>query len=238
VSEVKENKKHSEGSVENIAKPKKSEAQVKSKSKSKDKDIVKDEGDVKKEKPKKELKPKIPSEMEKKYFSECVPALKTKFNYKNIMQVPRLQKIIVNTSIKEALQDVKILQAAAEEIAAITGLRPVITKAKKSIANFKLREGQSIGARVTLRGKYMYEFVNRLFNVAMPRVRDFKGVSPKSFDGRGNYTLGITEQTIFPEINFDKVSRTNGMNITFVTSAKTDDESRELLALMGMPFRR
>ena len=153
------------------------------------------------------------------------------------MQVPRLEKIVVNTSMKEALQDVKILQTAADEIASITGQRPVITKAKKSISNFKLRQGQSIGARVTLRGAYMYEFVSRLVNVALPRVRDFKGVSNKSFDGRGNYTLGLTEQTIFPEIDFDKVHKINGMNITFVTTAKTDEEAKELLTLMGMPFR-
>jgi large subunit ribosomal protein L5 len=185
----------------------------------------------------KEKKPKLQSVLAKKYQGEVVPKLIEKFSYKNKMQVPRLEKIVVNTSMKEALQDVKILQTAADEIAAITGQRPVITKAKKSISNFKLRQGQSIGARVTLRGAYMYEFVSRLVNVALPRVRDFKGVSNKSFDGRGNYTLGLTEQTIFPEIDFDKVHKINGMNITFVTTAKTDEEAKELLTLMGMPFR-
>lgn len=185
----------------------------------------------------KEKKPKLQSVLAKKYQGEVVPKLIEKFGYKNRMQVPRLEKIVVNTSMKEALQDVKILQTAADEIASITGQRPVITKAKKSISNFKLRQGQSIGARVTLRGAYMYEFVSRLVNVALPRVRDFKGVSNKSFDGRGNYTLGLTEQTIFPEIDFDKVHKINGMNITFVTTAKTDEEAKELLTLMGMPFR-
>lgn len=174
---------------------------------------------------------------EKKYLDKCVPALVEKFNYKNKMQVPKLTKIVVNTCIKEALQDIKILETATEEIATITGQRPMFTKSKKSIANFKLRAGAKIGARVTLRGARMYEFMNRLVNVALPRVRDFKGVSPKSFDGRGDYTLGLTEQIIFPEINFDKVQKVNGMNITFVTTAKTDDEGRELLRLMGMPFR-
>ncbi|HPW45368.1 MAG TPA: 50S ribosomal protein L5 [bacterium] len=173
----------------------------------------------------------------KTYQGEVVPKLIEKFGYKNRMQVPRLEKIVINTSMREALQDVKILQTAANEIASITGQRPVITKAKKSISNFKLRQGQSVGARVTLRGAYMYEFVSRLVNVALPRVRDFKGVSNKSFDGRGNYTLGLTEQTIFPEIDFDKVQKINGMNITFVTTAKTDEEAKELLTLMGMPFR-
>lgn len=183
------------------------------------------------------LKPKVPSVLEKRFFEECVPRLMKQFGYKNTMQVPRLKNIVINTSIKEALQDIKILETAAAEIAQITGQKPVITKAKKSIANFKLRKGQSVGARVTLRKKHMYEFMNRFVNVALPRVRDFKGVSPKSFDGRGNYTLGLTEQTIFPEINFDKVSRVGGMNITFVTSAKTDEEGRALLGMLGMPFR-
>lgn len=190
-----------------------------------------------KAKGKKELKPKVPTSWERKYRDECVPALMEKFKYSNRMQVPRLVKIVVNTSIKESLQDIKILETACDEIAAITGQKPVITKAKKSIANFKLRQGQSIGARVTLRGERMYEFMNRLVNVTLPRVRDFKGVSDKSFDGRGNYTLGLTEQTIFPEVNFDKVQRMNGMNITFVTTAKTNEEGKGILQLMGMPFR-
>ncbi|HPM40934.1 MAG TPA: 50S ribosomal protein L5 [bacterium] len=166
-----------------------------------------------------------------------MPELMKQFGYSNRMQVPRLEKIVINTSMKEALQDIKVLETAAEELATITGQRPVITSAKKSIANFKLRKGQSVGARVTLRKRNMYEFLNRFVNVALPRVRDFKGVSPKSFDGRGNYTIGLTEQIIFPEINFDKVSKVNGMNITFCTSAKTDDEGRALLGLLGMPFR-
>jgi large subunit ribosomal protein L5 len=190
-----------------------------------------------KEKVRKELKPKVPSEIERRYHAECVPALMKEFGFTNRMQVPRLEKIVINTCIKEALQDVKILETAASEIAAITGQRPAITKSKKSISNFKLRKGQSLGARVTLRGKRMYDFLNRLVNVAMPRVRDFKGVPAKAFDGRGNYTLGLTDQTIFPEINFDKVSRVNGMNLTFVTSARTDAEGMALLKLLGMPFR-
>lgn len=185
----------------------------------------------------KELKPKIPSVLERRYNDECVPALMQQFGYKNRMQVPRLRKIVINTSMKEALQDAKILTTAQEELAAIAGQRPVLKRAKKSIANFKLRKGQAIGAMVTLRKKMMYEFMNRLVNVALPRVRDFKGVSPKSFDGMGNYTLGLTEQIIFPEINFDKVTKVNGMNITFVTSAMSDEEGRALLGLMGMPFR-
>lgn len=185
----------------------------------------------------KELKPKVPSSLEKKYNDECVPALMEQFGFKNKMQVPRLEKIVLNTSMKEALQDVKILDTAVNEMGAIAGQKPVITRAKKSIANFKLRKGQPVGARVTLRKNRMYEFMNRLVNVALPRMRDFKGVSPKSFDGLGNYTLGITEQIIFPEINFDKVTKVNGMNITFVTDARNNEEAKALLSLMGMPFR-
>jgi len=181
--------------------------------------------------------PKGPCPYETKYQNECVQALRDQFKFKNVMEVPRLQKIVINTSLKDALTDVKVLETAAAEIAEIAGQRPVLTKARKSIANFKLREGNTIGACVTLRGKVMWEFMNRLINVALPRVRDFKGVSSKSFDGRGNYTLGLTEQIIFPEINYDKVARIYGMNITFVTSAKNDDEGRALLKLMGMPFR-
>jgi large subunit ribosomal protein L5 len=194
-------------------------------------------GKEEKGKAKKVQLPKGPSPYETYYAEKCVPALKEQFNYKNVMQVPRLTKIVVNTSMADALNDVKVLETAAREIADITGQRPVLTKARKSIANFKLREGNTIGARVTLRGKMMYEFLNRLVNIALPRVRDFKGVSPKSFDGRGNYTLGLTEQIIFPEINFDKVSNVHGMNITFVTTARTDEEGRALLKNMGMPFR-
>ena len=185
----------------------------------------------------KELRPKGLSDLERKYRETCVPALMKEFGYQNPMQVPRLQKIVLNTSVKEALQDVKILDTAAAEIAAITGQRPAIRKARKSISNFKLRKGQPIGAMVTLRGRQMYEFLSRMVNVALPRVRDFKGVPAKAFDGRGNYTMGLTEQTIFPEINFDKVARINGMNLTFVTSATNDAEGMALLKLLGMPFR-
>ena len=173
-----------------------------------------------------------------RYVKECVPALKEKHGYKNVNEVPVLKKIVINTSIKEGAQDAKILDSAAKDIAAITGQRPVITRAKKAIANFKLRAGLPIGCRVTLRGARMFEFLNRLVNVALPRVRDFKGISPKGFDGQGNYTLGLTEQIIFPEVNFDKVERVFGMNVTFVTSAKTNDEGRTLLEKMGAPFRK
>jgi large subunit ribosomal protein L5 len=190
-----------------------------------------------KEEQKREKKPKVPSELWIRYQKECIPALIQKFSYKNRMQVPRLSKIVVNTSTKDALQDAKVLQTAADELALITGQKAVITKAKKSIANFKLRQGQSIGAMVTLRGKAMYDFMNKLVNVVLPRVRDFKGVSPRAFDGRGNYTLGLTEQTIFPEINFDKVQKQNGMNISFVTTARVDEEGKALLDLLGMPFK-
>lgn len=181
--------------------------------------------------------PKGPTPYELKYKNECVKALMEQFKYENIMEVPRLEKIVINTSLKDALTDVKILETAANELTDITGQKAVLTKAKKSIANFKLREGNKIGTRVTLRSKKMYEFLNRLVNIALPRVRDFKGVSPKGFDGRGNYTLGLTEQIIFPEINFDKVNKVYGMNITFVTTAKTNEEGLALLKLMGMPFR-
>jgi large subunit ribosomal protein L5 len=177
------------------------------------------------------------STYEEKYYNECVPHLKKEFGYKNILSVPKLGKIVINTSLKEALQDAKILDAAVNDIAAITGQKPVVTRAKKSISNFKLRIGQAIGCCVTLRRRRMYEFLNRLVNVAMPRVRDFKGVDPKSFDGRGNYTLGLTEQIIFLEINPDKVTKVFGMNITFVTTAKTDKEGKALLKFMGMPFK-
>lgn len=185
----------------------------------------------------KELKPKVPSVVERKYNDECIPVLMKQFGFTNRMQAPRLKKIVINTSMKEALQDIKVLDTAAGEIAAISGQKPVIKRAKKSIANFKLRKGQAIGAMVTLRKKTMYEFMNRLVNVALPRVRDFKGVSPKSFDGRGNYTLGLTEQIIFPEINFDKVTKVSGMNVTFVTTARNDEEGKTLLGFLGMPFR-
>jgi large subunit ribosomal protein L5 len=177
------------------------------------------------------------STLEEKFVNEGVPYLTKEFGYKNLLQVPSLKMIVVNTSLKEATQDAKVLDSAAADMAAITGQRPVITRAKKSISNFKLRQGQPIGCRVTLRRRRMFEFMNRLVNVALPRVRDFKGVDPKSFDGRGNYTLGLTEQIIFPEINPDKVAKVFGMNITFVTTAKTDKEGKALLKFMGMPFK-
>ncbi len=177
------------------------------------------------------------STFEQFYKKEVIPQLMKEFAYKSAMQVPKLSKIVLNTCISEAIQNIKVLDAAAIELAQITGQKPVITRAKKSIASFKLREGQAIGACVTLRKKTMYDFLNRLVNIALPRVRDFKGVSPKAFDGRGNYTLGITEQIIFPEINYDKVDKIRGMNITFCTTAKTDNEAKFLLKFLGIPFR-
>lgn len=172
-----------------------------------------------------------------KYLEEIRPALKEKFGYKNVMEIPRLEKVVVNMGVGEATQNPKALDGAVKDLQDITGQKPIITKAKKSIASFKLRAGMPIGCKVTLRGDRMYEFVDRLVNVALPRVRDFRGVSPKSFDGRGNYTLGLKEQLIFPEIDYDKIDKVRGMDITFVTSAKTDEEARELLRLMGMPYR-
>ena len=172
-----------------------------------------------------------------KYKNEVVPGMINKFGYKNVMQVPRLEKVVVNMGLGEAIQNSKIIDAAVDDIMTITGQRPVVTKAKRSIAAFKLREGMSVGAKVTLRGERMYEFVDKLFNIALPRVRDFRGISPKSFDGRGNYSMGIKEQLIFPEIVYDKIDKVRGMDIVFVTTAKTDEEARELLRLMGMPFR-
>lgn len=176
--------------------------------------------------------------LKNKYNTEVVPAMMKEFNYSNVMQVPRLQKIVINTSLKEAIQNIKVLEAAAEELAQITGQRPAIRRAKKSIANFKLRAGMPIGAMVTLRRERMFEFFDRLISVAIPRIRDFRGVSPKAFDGRGNYSLGISEQIIFPEINYDKVNKVTGMNITFVTTARSDQEARALLAHLGIPFRQ
>ncbi|ACH37966.1 MULTISPECIES: 50S ribosomal protein L5 [Geobacteraceae] len=171
------------------------------------------------------------------YNKEMVPALMKDQNYKNIMEVPKLVKIVVNMGLGEAIQNVKILDSAAEELAAITGQRPVITKAKKSIAGFKLRQGMPIGCAVTLRREKMYEFLDRLVSVSLPRVRDFKGISGKAFDGKGNYSLGVKEQLIFPEIDYDKVDKIKGLNITIVTTAKTDAEGKALLKLMGLPFR-
>ena len=173
-----------------------------------------------------------------KYTEEIVPALKEKFQYNNIMEVPKLVKIVVNMGLGEAIANPKALDAAVGDMTQITGQKPIITKAKKSVAAFKVREGMSIGCKVTLRGDKMYEFCDRLVSVALPRVRDFKGVSAKAFDGRGNYTLGLKEQLIFPEIEYDKIDSVRGMEVCFVTSAKTDEEARELLRLIGMPFAK
>lgn len=172
-----------------------------------------------------------------KYVSEVAPALIKKFNYKNVMQTPKLDKIIINMGVGEAIANAKAIDAAVSDLGIITGQKPVVTRAKKSIAGFKLREGMPIGTKVTLRGQRMYEFADKLFNISLPRVRDFRGVSPKSFDGRGNYTLGLKEQLLFPEIEYDKIDKIRGMDVVFVTTANTDEEARELLKLMGMPFR-
>lgn len=178
------------------------------------------------------------SRLKNKYLGEVVPELKAEFGYTNALQIPRMEKVVVNMGLGEAVQNVKVIDRAVEELSAITGQKAVVTRAKKSIAGFKLREGMPIGAMVTLRGDRMWEFSDRLFSVALPAVRDFRGVSPKAFDGRGNYTLGLREQIIFPEIDYDKVDKLRGMNITFVTTARTDDEARSLLRRLGMPFRK
>lgn len=170
------------------------------------------------------------SRMKEKYSKEVAPALMEKFGYKSVMQIPKLEKVVINIGMGEAKDNPKAIEAAGNDLAAITGQKPIITKAKKSVANFKLREGMNIGLKVTLRADKMYEFVDRLFNVALPRVRDFRGINPNGFDGRGNYSLGIREQLIFPEIDYDKIDKIRGMDINFVTTAKTDEEARELLA--------
>lgn len=172
-----------------------------------------------------------------KYRKEVLPLMMKQFSYKSPMGVPKIEKIVINVGMGKATQDVKLLDAASKEIAAITGQRPVITRAKKSIAGFKLREGMPVGCTVTLRGNRMYEFLDRLMNIGLPRIRDFKGVSGKSFDGKGNYTVGIKEQFIFPEIEYDKVVSVHGMDITIVTTAKTDEEGKALLSFLGMPFK-
>ncbi len=172
------------------------------------------------------------------YLNEIVPEMIKKFGYKNVMEVPKLNKVVVNMGVGEAKENVKLLDSAIADMAIITGQKPVQTKAKNSVANFKIREGMPIGAKVTLRGNQMYEFVDRLINLALPRVRDFRGVNPNAFDGRGNYALGIKEQLIFPEIEYDKVDKVRGMDIIFVTTAKTDEEARELLRLFNMPFAK
>ena len=170
------------------------------------------------------------------YKADVAPALMKKFSYKSVMQIPKLEKIVINVGAGEAKENAKAIDAISTDLAAITGQKPQVCKAKKSVANFKLREGMNIGVKVTLRGDRMYEFMDRLFNVALPRVRDFRGINPNSFDGRGNYNMGIKEQLIFPEIDYDKIDKVRGMDICFVTTAKTDEESRELLTLMGAPF--
>lgn len=181
---------------------------------------------------------KIVPRLHERYQQNIIPHMMKKFGYKNIMQVPKVTKVVINSGVGEATQDAKFLEAAVSDVTLISGQKAVVTKSKKSISNFKLRENVAIGCRTTLRGVKMYEFMDRLLNVAIPRVRDFRGVSDNSFDGRGNYTLGIREQIIFPEINYDKVVKIRGFNITFVTTADTDEEAYELLSAFGMPFRK
>ncbi len=176
--------------------------------------------------------------LKEKYTTVVVPALVKEFNYTTVMQAPKLEKVIINIGVGDAITNAKALEEAVAELTAITGQKPVITKAKKSIANFKLREGMEIGCKVTLRGEKMYQFLDKLFNIALPRVRDFRGVSKNAFDGRGNYTLGVKEQLIFPEINFDKVNRVRGMDVVIVTTATTNEEGRALLSGLGMPFEK
>lgn len=176
--------------------------------------------------------------LKQKYIQEVVPAMMKKFAYKNPMAVPKIEKIVVNIGVSEAVQNPGAIEAAARDLAIITGQRPIVRKARKSIANFHLRKGMPIGVKVTLRGERMYAFLYKLINLALPRVRDFSGVSPNSFDGRGNYSLGLKEQLVFPEIEYDKIDRIRGMDITIVTTAKTDEEAKELLALLGMPFKK
>ncbi len=178
------------------------------------------------------------SRLKETYKNEIVDAMIKKFGYKNIMEVPKLNKIVVNMGVGEAKENAKVLESAVKDMETITGQKAVLTKAKKSIANFKLREGQNIGCKVTLRGEKMYDFLDRLVNLALPRVRDFRGVNPDAFDGRGNYALGIKEQIIFPEIEYDKIDKVRGMDVIFVTTAKTDEEARELLRLFNMPFAK
>ena len=172
------------------------------------------------------------------YFNEVAPQMMKKFGYKSVMQIPKLDKVVINVACGEAIQNSKVLDAIVTDIRTITGQQPVLCKAKKSVANFKLREGMVIGVKVTLRGEKMYEFIDRFFNLALPRVRDFRGINPNAFDGRGNYSIGIKEQRIFPEIEYDKIDKVRGMDICFVTTANTDEEARELLSLMGAPFEK
>ena len=174
--------------------------------------------------------------LKEKYLNEVIPAMQQKFNYKNVMEIPKLEKVTINIGLGAAVQNPKALDAAVNDLTLIAGQKPVITRAKKSIAAFKVREGMPVGVKVTLRGERMYEFVDKLLNVALPRVRDFRGVSPKSFDGRGNYSLWLKEQLLFPEIDYDKIDKVRGLEVVFTTTAKTDEEGRELLRLLGMPF--
>lgn len=178
------------------------------------------------------------SRLKEYYRQEVAPAMMKKFSYKSVMQIPKLEKIVINVGAGEARENAKVIDAIVTDMAAITGQKPQICKAKKSVANFKLREGMNIGVKVTLRGEKMYEFLDRLFNVALPRVRDFRGINANSFDGRGNYNMGLKEQLIFPEIEYDKIDKVRGMDICFVTTANTDEEARELLSLMGAPFAK
>ena len=178
------------------------------------------------------------SNLKDMYRADVAPALMKKFGYKSVMQIPKLDKVVINVGCGEARDNAKVIDAIINDLSAITGQRPIVCKARKSVANFKLREGMNIGAKVTLRGDRMYEFVDRLFNVALPRVRDFRGINANSFDGRGNYNMGLKEQLIFPEIDYDKIDKVRGMDLCFVTTAKTDEEARELLTLMGAPFAK
>ena len=178
------------------------------------------------------------SRLKERYISEVKPAMQKKLNYANVMEIPSIEKISVNMGVGRAVEDRKIIDAAVQDLTIVTGQKPIVTKARRSVSNFKLRAGMPIGCKVTLRGERMYDFLDKLISINLPRVRDFRGISPEAFDGRGNYTLGVKEQLIFPEIRYDKVQHVQGMNITIVTTAKTDEEARELLALMGMPFQR
>lgn len=178
------------------------------------------------------------SRLKELYSNDIMDAMQKKFGYKNVMQIPKLEKIVINMGVGEARENAKVLDAAVKDLETISGQKAVITRAKKSVANFKLREGMAIGCKVTLRGEKMYEFMDRLVNLALPRVRDFRGINPDAFDGRGNYALGIKEQLIFPEIEYDKIDKVRGMDVVFVTTAKTDEEARELLTLFGMPFKK
>lgn len=221
-------------------KPKKDKAKAEAKGKGKGKAEAEAKVEAEaKGKAKTAAKPeKIPARLQDFYRQDCVPKMMQEFKYRSSMQVPRLQKIVINMGLGEAIQNIKLLESAAQELAAITGQKAVVTRARRSIAAFKLREGMPIGCMVTLRRDRMYHFFDKLVNVVLPRVRDFRGVSEKAFDGRGNYTLGIKEQIIFPEIDYDKIDKVKGMNISIITSARTDEEGKYLLKLMGLPFRR